>query len=62
MRANLFGITGISVKTFDCFQNQLEDLHQFLEEYDGNIIDIQTVAMFQGVTRYVVIYKATSNE
>ena len=58
---SLFGITGIDVKVFDCFHDDLDELRSFLGDHDGNIIDIQTVAMYQGVTRYVVIYKAKEN-
>lgn len=58
MGTSLYGITGIDIRTFDCFKDDLLDLRRFLNKYDGNIIEIQTVAMFQGVTRYIVIYKA----
>lgn len=55
--SKLYGITNIAVKTFDIFRDETEGLNEFLAEYNGNIIEIQTVAMFQGVTRYVVIYR-----
>lgn len=56
---NLYGITGIQVEAIDCTKNHLEELNEFLEEHDGDILEIQTVAMLYGVTRYVVIYKAS---
>lgn len=45
---NLFGITNIQVYEFD----DVDDLNEFLLEYNGNIIDIS-----KDSTTYSVIYK-----
>ena len=58
----MFGIHGIMVKVIDCKDDDVKDLNQFLDEYDGNIIDIKTVPMLYGITRYVVIYKGVNAE
>lgn len=53
-----YGITGIQMKVIDVHGTDAMDVNLFLEEYDGNIIAIQTEQMLYGVTRYVIIYKA----
>lgn len=64
---NMFGVTGIQVKIIDIYKNDMDgnnitDLNLFLEEYDGNIIDIRTEQMVYGVTRFAIIYKAKEND
>lgn len=62
---NMFGITGIQVKIIDIYKNDMSgetDLNLFLDEYDGNIIDIRTEQMMYGVTRFAIIYKAKEND
>jgi hypothetical protein len=54
----MYGITGIQMKVIDVHGTDAMDVNLFLEEYDGNIIDIRTEQMLYGVTRYVIIYKA----
>lgn len=54
----MLGQEMIQVKVIDCFQDKVEELNDFLMEYSGNIVDIKPVQMFQGWTRYIVIYKA----
>lgn len=48
----LYGITHIQVYT----TNDIDELNQFLIEYDGNIIDIKITAE-GNTTVYHVIYK-----
>ena len=55
---NVFGITGIRVKAIEVDKNDLTKVNDFLEEYDGNIIDIQVIPMLYGVSRFVITYKA----
>lgn len=55
---NVFGITGIRVKAIEVEKNDLTKVNDFLGEYDGNIIDIQVIPMFQGFSRFVITYKA----
>ena len=55
---NMFGYTGIHVKAIEVDKNDVTEVNEFLEEYDGNIIDIQIIPMFQGVSRFVIVYKA----
>lgn len=55
---NLYGITGLWVKVIDCKGDEVGELNRFLDEYNGNIVEIQTVPMAYGITRYVVIHKA----
>ena len=62
---NMFGITGIQVKIIDIYKNDMSgetDLNLFLDEYNGNIIDIRTEQMMYGVTRFAIIYKAKEND
>lgn len=54
---NLYGLTNLLVKVIDCKGDNVEELNRFLYEYNGSIVEIQTVAMMDGLTRYVVIYK-----
>lgn len=58
MKGSMYGITGIQVKAFMVNQNDLTEVNKFLSEYDGNIIDIQFIPMFQGCSRCIVTYKA----
>lgn len=55
---NVFGITGIRVNAIEVNQNDVTKVNDFLDEYDGNIIDIQIIPMFQGFSRFVITYKA----
>ena len=55
---NLYGLTNIMVKVIDCKGDDVGELNKFLDEYNGNVVEIQTVGMLYGITRYVVIYKA----
>ena len=57
---NVFGITGIQVKAIEVNKNDVTEVNDFLEEYDGNIIDVQIIPMFQGVSRFVIVYKAVA--
>ena len=58
----MLGIKGIQVKVIDCDHTRVDELNSFLREYDGFIIDIKTVEMLYGRTRYVVIYKEFEDE
>ena len=55
----MFGITGIKVKFFSCFDKKdLDELNNFLCEYDGNIIDIQYQKSDVLLDSIMVVYKA----
>lgn len=61
---SIFGITGIQVKSIYVDETRLGALapvNDFLDEYDGNIIDIKPLDLGNGCTRYVIIYKAVSD-
>ena len=53
---NVFGITGIRVKFFS-FNNNADELNDFLDEYDGNIIDLQ-YQQYSSIRQVMVVYKA----
>lgn len=55
---NVFGITGIRVKAIEVNKNDVKEVNEFLDEYDGYIIDVQIIPMFQGMSRFVIVYKA----
>lgn len=53
----MYGITGIKVKFFVCQNGDANELNNFLEEYDGNIIDIQYQQNNFAVKQVMVVYK-----
>lgn len=53
---NVFGITNIRAKAFEVNKNDVAEVNEFLAEHDGDIIDIQIIPMFQGYSRWMVIY------
>ena len=53
----MYGITGIKVKFFICKEEDVDKLNNFLEEYDGNIIDIQYQQNNFAVKQVMVVYK-----
>lgn len=53
----MYGITGIQVKFF-VLDNNAKELNEFLQEYDGNIIDIQYQQNDFAVRQIMVVYKA----
>lgn len=55
---NFRGITGIRTKIIEVEGVNTDELNDFLEEYDGYIIDIQTVGMLHGWCKFIIIYKA----
>ena len=55
---NIYGVTGVRVKAIEAPHEDLTEVNDFLDEYDGNIIDIQTSPMAYGVTKYIIVYKA----
>ena len=58
---NLYGMTGIEVKIIEVYGNEVEELNNFLKEYNGNIIDVQTIGMFNGFVKFIIMYKATED-
>lgn len=60
--ADMLGIKGIQIKTFDLKHDEINIVNDFLMEYDGSIIDIQVAQMLYGVTRYVIVYKAKEED
>lgn len=58
---NIYGITDIRVKTIEVNKNNVSEVNEFLAEYDGDIIDIQTVPMFQGYWRAIIVYHEKEN-
>lgn len=57
--ANMIGVTGIRTKVIEAEGTYTDEVNAFLEEYDGYIIDIQTVGMLYGWCKFIIIYKAT---
>lgn len=55
---NMFGYTGIQVKAIEVNKNDVREVNVFLAEHDGHIFDIQIIPMFQGVSRFIITYKA----
>ena len=58
---NVFGITNIRAKAFEVNKNDVTQVNEFLAEHDGDIIDIQIIPMFQGYSRWMVIYHEIEN-
>ena len=58
---NLYGITDIAVRAIRTEMTDMSPVNSFLEEYDGNIIDIQALPMLYGVTEFIITYKAKEN-
>lgn len=52
----IYGITGIRVKFFVCEDKSTNELNNFLEEHDGNIIDIQYQQNDFAVKQVMVVY------
>ena len=54
------GIIGIQIKTIQVIGNNDREINEFLEEYDGYIIDIQIIpsAKLCDVIKYIIIYQA----
>ena len=50
---NIFGIKGVKIKVFGLIDTFV--INEFLSEYDGNIIDIQTCPCDSG-SKIVVVY------
>ena len=46
------------VKVIDCEGDDVGELNKFLDEYNGNVVEIQAQQMMYGITRYIVIFKA----
>ena len=59
---NIYGITNIRVKAFEVNKNDVTEVNEFLAEHDSNIIDIQIIPMFQGYSRWVIIFHETERE
>lgn len=58
---NLFGLTNLLVKVIDCKGDEVGELNVFLDEYNGHIVEIQTIPMAYGITRYIIIFKGYEN-
>ena len=54
------GVLGIQIKTIDVVGDNESKVNEFLEEYDGYIIDIQIVPSHRlhNVIKYIIIYQA----
>ena len=54
------GIIGIQIKTIQVIGNNDREVNEFLEEYDGYIIDIQIIPSTKlcDVIKYIIIYQA----
>lgn len=53
----MINIKGIQIKSFEVDHDNVDEVNMFLEEYDGNIIDIKIIPLLYGKSRYVVIYR-----
>lgn len=63
--SSLLGMRGrIRIMTFEVTRNELgmNAVHRFLDKYEGNIIDIQTCTMRDGMTKIVIIYNKFDEE
>lgn len=58
----MYGITGIQVKAIETDHNDMTEVNRFLDEYDGNIIEIQTIPLLYGKARFVIVYKAKGDD
>ena len=58
---SIYGITDIHVKGIIINtgngDNMMDEVNKFLEEYDGNIIDISCVGQFSGQVLVNITYK-----
>ena len=57
---SILGVTGIRVKSIFVDESRpdaLAPVNDFLDEYDGFIIDIKAFNLDRGFTRYIIIYK-----
>lgn len=54
---SVFGTTNIRVHAIEAQGTYMSEVNDFLTEYDGNIIDIQTIGMLYGVTKFIIIYR-----
>lgn len=59
---NLLGIMGIALKAIECDKNDMTEVNEFLDEYDGYIIDIQIIPLMYGKERVMITYKATEED
>jgi hypothetical protein len=55
---SLLGTIGIRTKIIEVEGDNVREVNDFLEEYDGYIIDVQTVGMLYGWCKFVILYKA----
>ena len=58
----MFGITNIRVKAIEVDKNDTTEVNDFLKEYDGEIINIQFIPMFQGFSRCIITYREKGEE
>lgn len=56
---NLLGTKNIRTAAIEVNKNDLTEVNQFLNEHDGHVIDIQIIPMFQGMSRFIIIYQNT---
>lgn len=54
---NFYGITHLKVKILEVTHDKTEELNVFLEEHNGNIVDIQTAPMMYGFCKFIIVYK-----
>ena len=57
---SIFGITNIRIKAIEVNQNDLTEVNRFLDNHNGNIINIQTIPLFQGFSRFFITYREES--
>lgn len=57
---NIYGITNIRIAAIEALHDHLSEVNEFLKAHDGNIIDIRTGDMLYGMTKYIFIYKETT--
>ena len=57
---NLLGTKNIRTMAIEVNQNDLTKVNQFLNEHDGQVIDIQIIPLFQGMSRFIIIYQDTA--
>lgn len=54
---SIFGTTNIRVHAIEAQGTDMSEVNEFLSAFDGNILDIQTVGMLYGVTKFIIVYR-----
>ena len=58
---SIYGLKGLQIKAFEINHADTDSVNAFLSEYDGNIVSVDYSAMALGMTKVIVLYKATED-